>query len=281
MKINFCISFFFFVSFSIVAQTAMWKELDKGLSLAILNAPVKSLLGDSKITILKIDPEYFEFDLVCASEKKFELLTRPLDVWAKEQKFIAAINAGMFDGNDATQPNLAGITNRGYTKDFDHYNNTQATKDKMVICFNPKDSTVPRFRIADIENCENFELLKKKYNTLIQGIRMIDCKQKNRWFIDQKIWSICVMGMDKDGNALFIHCRSPYTMYNFTNMILKMPLNIKTMIYLEGGPESSFYLSTNTTKIRQVGSYETGFNPDDKNNRFWQIANVVGIRKRK
>ena len=51
-------------------------------------------------------------------------------------------------------------------------------------------------------------------------------------------------------------------------------------MYLEGGPEASFYLSHNELMIEKMGSYETGFNENDDNNEFWQIPNVIGITKK-
>lgn len=43
---------------------------------------------------------------------------------------------------------------------------------------------------------------------------------------------MAAVAMDKDGNILFIHSRSPYEVRQFIDMLLKAPLNIKNMMYL-------------------------------------------------
>ena len=51
-------------------------------------------------------------------------------------------------------------------------------------------------------------------------------------------------------------------------------------MYLEGGPETSLYVSVNGTVIQKFGSYETGFNENDENNRFWLLPNIIGVTKK-
>jgi uncharacterized protein YigE (DUF2233 family) len=261
-------------------QTYAWKELDKGLSYAVWEAPMKSTHNDSKIHVLRIDPNAYDFFLECATDPANKFTTHTIDEWCVQKKFLAAINAGMFDGYDPNKPNHTYMCNRGYMKSFSHVNSSVVTKDRAAICFARKDNSVPAFQVADIQNCTSLDKLKSQYNCVIQGIRMVDCKQQLRWQKDQKRWSVCVMGMDKKGNALFIHSRSPYTMYDFITMVQKLPLDIRTLIYLEGGPEASLYINVGNTTVKRWGSYETGFNENDANERFWKLPNVVGIRKK-
>ena len=68
--------------------------------------------------------------------------------------------------------------------------------------------------------------------------------------------------------------------YDFINILLESSLNIYNLMYLEGGPEASFYLNHNGLKVEKMGSYETGFREDDSNNEFWSIPNVIGITKK-
>ena len=56
---------------------------------------------------------------------------------------------------------------------------------------------------------------------------------------------------------------------------------IQKMMYLEGGPEASFYVKHDHFISSQMGSYETGFNENDENNLFWEVPNVLGIRSKK
>ena len=85
------------------------------------------------------------------------------------------------------------------------------------------------------------------------------------------------MGIDGKGNALFIHSRTPYRVHDFCQVLLELPLDIRTTCYLEGGPESSFYLKYGALTIESFGSYETGFNETYENEHYWEIPNVIAI----
>ena len=91
---------------------------------------------------------------------------------------------------------------------------------------------------------------------------------------------MAVLGQDKSGNILFIHCRSPYPVHDFIDILLKLPLDLYNAMYLEGGPEASFYLDHKGLHVERMGSYETGFTEHDANNRYWEIPNMIGIKKR-
>jgi len=89
-----------------------------------------------------------------------------------------------------------------------------------------------------------------------------------------------VLGADKQGNALFIFSRSPYSGHDMNDILLQLPLNIHNVMYLEGGPETTFYLNHNGTEVSRVGSYETDYREDNRNDRLRVLPNVIGIRER-
>lgn len=248
----------------------LWKGVDDGLYLTEYLSPVKSVMGDSKITILKIDPSKYEFSLFSAKENGESL--RTAKEWGEHKKQIAVINAGMHLSDYAT--------NVGYMKDFDFTNNKKLNKYNTIAAFNRKNDSVPYFQIIDLK-CQKWEDLKNEYNSFTQSIRMVDCNQNNTWSQQDKIWSMVVIGMDKDGNALFVFSRSPYTVHDFINILLKAPLNIYNLMYLEGGPEASFYLNHKGFNIEKMGSFETYFFENDINNEFYEIPNIIGITKNK
>lgn len=94
------------------------------------------------------------------------------------------------------------------------------------------------------------------------------------------LFFVCIIGIDKDGNILFIFTRSPYSVHDFINIILNSSLKLYNAMYLEGGPEASLYLNHNEHKVEKMGSYETGFNENDDNYEFWHIPNIIGIRQK-
>ena len=246
-----------------------WQELDTGLFYAEYAAPQKSFTGDSKINLLKIDPKHHEFVLASAKEPGETILTAPQ--WAQKKKLLAVINAGMYQ--------MDFKTNVGYMKNFAHTNNPRLNKDNTILAFNRKDSSVPEIQIID-RTCQDWEVLKDQYSSFTQSIRMVDCKQQNRWSQQPKKWSMVAIGMDSSGNVLFAFSRSPYTVHDFIDILLEAPMNLYNLMYLEGGPEASFYVKHGDTEVTKFGSYETGFVENDGNDHFWPIPNVIGVRRK-
>ena len=265
-----------------VDRKIKWNVFEKGLEYAEFDAPIKSNIADSKISVLKIDLNHFKLDLISALEKKSENSldkkgNKTAPKWAKAENLIAAFNASMFQ---------MGGTSAGYMKDFDYTNNPIFTpKYNSIAAFNLTEEGekkgLPKFQIIDIDNsCGNWEETIKNYNTLIQNLRLVDCRGKNRWGNQKRYWSMVVLASDKNNNALFIYTRSPYNVQTYNDMLLSSELNIKQIMYLEGGPETSFFIKYGESVISKMGSYETNFNQNDENNHFWEIPNVLGVRKR-
>ncbi|MBO9702221.1 MAG: phosphodiester glycosidase family protein [Sporocytophaga sp.] len=250
-----------------------WKKLEEGLYYSSVILTDKSIVGDSKVDILKIDPDYFQFKLICAGEKKSE--SKKANELSKENNLIAVINAGMFKLEDDFK------TCTGYMKNFQYVNNPSLNPSyKNIVAFNPKDTSVPKAQIIDM-TCQDWNKLKTKYNSFSQGIRMVNCETKNTWQLQEKKWSMVLIGEDRLGNMLFIFVRSPYRVHDFVDHLLAMSIELKRLMYLEGGPEASFYLNHPLLSIEKCGSYETGFNENDNNKEYWNIPNIIGIQRRK
>ena len=245
-----------------------WEKVDEGLFLAEFVSPIKSEFGNNLISILKINPQYYNFNLFSANKDTERMRTAKR--WAESKDLIAVFNAGMF------QPDFK---SEGYMKDYDFSYNPKMNSDNAILAFNPIDSSVPEIQIID-RKCQDWNVLKNKYNSLLQSIRMVDCTQKNRWSQQNKKWSMVIVAIDKEENVLFIFTRSPYTVHNFVNTLLDAPLNLYNAMYLEGGPEASFYLNHNEIHIEKMGSYETNFYESDDNTRFWKLPNIIGITKK-
>ncbi len=243
-----------------------WKELEPGLQLAEIDAPVRSSIGDSRFTLVRVDPKRRKLRLLMASELGGK--GRTAEEWAREHKLSVAVNAGMFEPDHLTASH--------YMKSAAHVNNPKLKADNAFLAFDPVDDQVPPVQIID-RRCQDFEKLGKKYGTVIQGIRMVDCRQRNRWSPQPGKWSMVVAAMDRQDRLLFIFTRSPYRVHDFVNMLLNLPLEIRNMMYLEGGPEASLYLNAGGTVLRRFGGYETGFREHDCNFEYWPLPNVIGV----
>ena len=256
------------------ADHQVWHLLQKGLSYCEIDAPVKSILNDSRIFILKTDPLYFNFGLYTASEHYRE--NRPADLWAKDFHLNVVVNAGMFNMGNHT-------TGKGYLKNYSHFNNPRLNKKyNVMIAMNPKLLTDTAIVISDM-TCRDWNLLRSRYNSLCQGMRMID-GGGTPFIWDKRPGQSCSMvvgATDKNGNVFFAFTRSPYTHQQIINFLLGLIPGLRTTVYLEGGPEASLYIQTADTIIAKFGSYVSKTYPNDNNDHFWKIPNVIGIRPKK
>ncbi|MEN6483785.1 MAG: phosphodiester glycosidase family protein [Syntrophobacteraceae bacterium] len=253
----------------IEAENNTWKQVDEGLSVAEFESPLKSEAGDSRITAVRIDPRFYAFKLLCSSE--YGKKKRTVEEWCTEFHLVAAVNAGMFQEN--------GFTSVGYMRNYNHVNNPRFGRDNTVLAFNPVEAGLPEVQIIDRE-CQDLDSLKRKYNTLVQSIRMISCGGQNVWSQQQGKWSIVAIAMDENGRVLFLSARSPYSVHDFIEILQSLPLSIKNAMYLEGGPQASLFLSSGDFKVEKYGSMETGFDDAGALQFALPIPNVIGIVKR-
>jgi hypothetical protein len=253
-----------------ICEESPWRKVDEGLFVAEFDSPIKSNAQESKITIIKIDPKLYTFKLLCASEHGRTKMTARK--WCEKFNLITAVNAGMYQQD--------GFTNVGLMKNYSHINNPKLNNlYKAVLAFNPLEPKIPEIQIIDLK-CQDYMNIGPKYQTLIQNIRMISCRQENVWAKTNQLWGMAVFGIDKSGNALLIFTEVPYSGHDFSNALLSLPLSIFNALYLEGGFEASLFFSWNGVELERVGIHETGLHEDSPRAVPRPIPNVIGITKK-
>ena len=237
--------------------------MDMGLFLA----PKKSIVGDSLIKVLRADPHFFALKLLNSSASKTKK-RYSVKTWVNQNSLVAGINASMYQRNQ--------VSSVSYMKTGNHLNSKWLSKDKTVLAFDPIEKEIPKVKIIDRE-CEDFNLLRKKYATLIQSIRMVSCKGENVWAPQNKIWSTAAVGTDIKGRILFIHVRSPYSTHDLINMLMQIPIKLERAMYVEGGADAQLYINTGKEEHEFIGSYSTGLREHDQNTFSHPIPNVLGL----
>jgi len=250
-----------------------WHELQCGLYFWEPLAPEISIVNDSKIFILKADPRFCNFRMLCSSEHGKQ--PRTANAWAKDFGVNVVVNAGMFNMKNRR-------TNKGYLVNYSHINNPQMNGYyNVMMAMNPKQSSDPSMKLFDL-TCNNWVSIKKEYHSFCQGMRMIDCNG-NAMAWDKRPGQSCSMvisATDIKGNIYFIFTRSPYTHQKMISFLTALLPDIRTTVYLEGGPEASLYIQTRDTTISKIGSYVSSTYQNDNNDHFWKIPNVIGIRSK-
>ncbi len=245
----------------------LWEKLQPGLELGRFVPAQNSILGDSVVKILRIDPRRFEFRLLNASAQT-NIERKSVKGWVIGHGLVAGINASMYQKDN--------LTSVSYMKTLDHTNSTWVSKDRTFLAFNPKNKSLPAAKIFD-RDCEDFDKIRKQYRSLIQSIRMVSCDGKNVWAPQKNKWSTAAIGMDSKGRILFIHARSPYSTHDFINILLNLPIDLKRAMYVEGGKDAQLYVNTGKAEFEFLGNYSTAVDSASGNSIAWPVPNVVGI----
>ena len=252
---------------TVAGDDSAWQKLAPGLHLGEFIAPLASEFGDSKVRVLRIDPQCYRLRLLNASASKNG---RPLSAkqWSQQNGLVAAINASMYQEDYRSSVSL--MRTRA------HINNPRLSKDMTILAFDRKDADVPLVKLID-RQCEDIKVWQKKYTTMIQSIRMISCIGENVWAQQPQKWSTAAIGIDERDRILFIHVGSPYSTHDLINILKKLPLDIARAMYVEGGPQAQMYINTGQVEYEFVGSYEIDIQGDMNKLISRPVPNVVGI----
>ena len=223
------------------------------------------------IAVLKIDPGFFSFHLLTASEN--DETNKTLPEWMQAYDLVAAINASMFWKDQRTST--------GFMKNYSHVNNNSIhPKYEGFVVFNPIHPSLPEIQILDKEHHPHWKQTLQHYHSAVQSFRMISSKGENVWEQNSKRFSVACVGLDAQGKVLFIFCQTPTTIHDLNNVLLRLPLNIESCMFLEGGPTAGLRLNSGNFQKSWKGTSET-FLGTDVLSRFVQLPNVIGISTHK
>ncbi len=250
-----------------------WRLLAPGMELKSLKPGRSNAVADLSITVLRIDPEFWELEFAGISNTG-ETAGHTARDWCKLRGLAAAINAGMF----ATD----GKTHLGYLRFRGQVANDHPNQYQSVAAFDPRNSKrLARFHIFDLDQAgTSLPDVLKDYTSAVQNLRLIKRPGLNQWKQQEKRWSEAALGEDTGGKILFIFSRSPFSMHDLNQELLSAGIGLVAAQHLEGGPEAQLYVHAGNTEMEMFGSYETSFRENDTNPAAWPIPNILGVRPR-
>lgn len=258
-----------FVNPSYYQYDDTWVELAKGVSYIERTAPDSSKIGDSKISILKMDPNAVEFEFKSALQNDSQMLCA-VD-YADKFDYNVVINAGMYSLKYYLKSKGLLINNKDFANNpklYPGYN--------MMICANPQQKDLPNINIVDLTE-KPFQAIQHKYESFSQGLRMISGSgEPMNWSRRPQSCSQLIVAKDDEGFIYFIFTRSPYTQSYMIKFMMSMGL--KNAVYMEGGPQTSMFIDVNGHRIEKVGSYVSNTYPTNNNKEFWKLPNIIGLR---
>lgn len=248
-----------------------WRNLADGLDYIEMDAPKKSFINDSRISILKINPAKVEFKMLSASQ--FDSVPLCAVDWAEKFNLNVVINASMYDLGRK-------LSSKGLLQNDDKYSNNPTLYPgyNAMIAFNPKHSSKPNFTVFDLK-CDNWDLVKKDYSSYAQGLRMIDCNgDALGWNKKEQSCSMLVVAVDDHQNIYYIFSRSPYSHNQMIDFMRNFEFRLINAIYMEGGPQTSLFINVGDKRIEKLGSYVSRTFPNDNNAEYWNLPNVIGVK---
>lgn len=243
---------------------AQWLELEPGLDFGEFRLDPE----ETKITALRVDPERFDFLL--GSSSRMDGKPRTLGQWARDIDLAAAINASMYlpDGSTST----------GYMRHGEHVNNPRiAGRFGAFFVAGPKREGLPRAAIIDRDMADWRKLLED-YDLVVQNYRMINSKRRILWSPGGPLYSISAVAQDGKGRILFLHSRSPVEAYSFAQQLLHLPLDVRTVMYVEGGAQAGLLVRTDKLSREISGAHAPSLLITG--NLKAPLPNILGVRRR-
>lgn len=250
-----------------------WQRVAPGMDIRRVQSRKQSMFGDSKITVLRIDPALWELEVMGVLQTG-EAAGHTAREWAQKQEYVAVINAGMFETDNKTH--------LGYMRGRDHVVNGKVNGYQSVLAFDPRGGkNVPPVRIFDLDVAGNsLPGILADYASVLQNLRLIKRPGTNQWGKQSREWSEAAVGEDREGRVLFIHSRSPFSMHDLNEELLASGVGVVAAQHMEGGPEAQLYVHAGATELEMFGSFETSFKENDQNSAAWPVPNVIGVHRR-
>lgn len=247
-----------------------WEEKNKDFFYTEVTAPRISNVSDSQISIIKLNLENYDVCLKLAAETDSVFKTLP--EWSEQENYCFVFNAGMYSLQNRYQ-STGFVRRENFILNHTFKNNFNA-----LLAFSPTDLALPPMKIIDL-SAENYEQYKDQYTCFVQSIRMIASGEAVYWSPKSKLkCSMLILAQTFDNEMLVLFTRSPYSPNEMIDFMLSSHLNIKDAMYMEGGPEASFYYNFNEAEFGKFGSYVSQTHPTDKNNEYKKMPNVIGLK---
>ncbi|MDR2695523.1 MAG: phosphodiester glycosidase family protein [Deltaproteobacteria bacterium] len=243
-----------------------WQELEAGLQFAALASSQAE--SAANIDVLRIDPALFTFSL--HSSGAGGPASRSLAAWAEQEDLVLAINASMY------LPDY--VTSTGYLRYGAHVNNPRIHgKFGAFFVAGPDTPDLPQAAILDRER-DPWAAHLPRYRLVVQNYRLIDTEGKTLWLPGGPEHSIAAVGQDRQGHILFIHCRVPMTGEAFAAALLRAPLALRSLMYVEGGSQAAMLVRCPRLRRLWIGQSSVAFLHPPGNGSA--LPNVLGARRR-
>ncbi len=211
-----------------------------------------------ELHIVKINPKVLKPSVFISSELKEKPMTAK--EWCNKYNINIAINLGMYHKDFSTHV--------GYLRNGDYINNPKFNQYKSALVINPIEKGLPYINILDLDKPEEKALIAK-YKTAVQNLRLIKGDRINVWSKSEQKWQEASVGIDKSGNILLFFTKAQISMYEFNEILLRLPIQIIKAYHTDGGPPASLSIHINNFDLDLSGNIVS--------NEQEPIPNILGF----
>lgn len=238
-----------------------WRKLEPGLDLARFDSGLRQVDDEGDFLVIRIDPDLWQVQAFSPEESP-EYEGRRTEDWCALSGLTLAFNAGMYQAD--------GTTHVGYFKHDGRVINDSVNDYLSVAAFGPVDPDDPYFRIFDLDEITLGEVAAR-YRTVVQNLRLIKRAGENRWQPSNDEWQELALGEDFRGRMLVLSCSRRWSMHEFNEIALGLPIGLVTAQHLEGRYPISLWVEHPELDLRGLPGVQQ---------RGPRIPNVLGVTER-
>jgi hypothetical protein len=218
-------------------------------------------MGDGLLHFVRVDPAKADLRFGLAARDGG---SRTAGEWADKLHFAAVINLGMYEKD--------GVSATGHVRDGAYALTRRWNAYRSALACGPG-----RADFFDLD-APDAQKRAEEFPSVAQSLRLLKAPGEDVWLHApaSKRWSEAAIGQDKQGRILFLFSRTPFSMHELNTRLLASPLEVIRAMHVEGGPQASLSVR-GPLKLDLAGSYETGSNENDGNDRQWPLPNVLGV----
>lgn len=243
-----------------VSGFTQWVDLGDGLEMARFDSGLRVANTEGDLIVLRIDTQHWGLRGFIPEESD-GYKGRSAKRWCKLGNLTAAINAGMYQADK--------ITHVGYMKIDGKVINSFRNDYLSAAAFGPIDPAEPYFRLFDLDEITLGEV-SARYRNVIQNLRLIKHAGDNRWQPGSDRWQEAALAEDYNGRVLMIYCDRRWSMHEFNEIVLALPLGIVSAQHLEGRMQASLWI--NHPDVKKTDMPGSNAQPT--------LPNILGVTKR-
>ncbi len=223
----------------------VWREAAPGLEFALMDGGHWCRRGSANVAVLRLDPARVTLR-VCHCLQRED--PRPLDIvgWQRATGAVAVFNAGQYYP-DLSYMGL--LVSGGKTLSGRLHPTFQAA---LVAEREPRGGGV---RVLDLQR-HPLDPAAPGWREVAQSFMLIDESGVIRVRKSDKVANRTVVAEDRHGHLLVVVSEGGYTLWDFADMLKRLPLEVDHAMSMDGGDEAQLVLRTPDLRYASFGRWE-------------------------